>query len=701
MRSFRLIFVLSLLLAVELPAQVASSSFNAEHVRVELLVPGDSLYSSDELNDAGLYFKLEPGWHIYWKNPGDAGEPPHVKWTLPAGITARPIQFPAPKRLPLGPLMDYGYENEVLFPLKLHVADGVKAGPVKLHAKVDWLVCRERCIPGKTELEVQRNVYVGLYDILTPKDITLTQQFFQRDNSKSLPAIPKPFPANHKAVFQPTKEGFRLSVETGQRETTAAFFPEDQDILSNPAQQKLTPTANGIILDLKKDANLTANPAQLKGVLELFGGRAYEITALPGTVAAQAPSQFWLELLRTSGLAFLGGLLLNLMPCVFPVLFLKGLALVHTGHKELHRLRTHGLVYAAGILVSFWALVGVLLGLRAAGATLGWGFQFQSPVFLALMAGLLFFLGLSLAGQFEIGLTLTSAGGSLAAKQGYTGSFFTGVLAVVVATPCTAPFMGAAIGYALSASALVTFAVFTALALGLAAPYVALTLQPAWTRILPKPGAWMEVLRQAISIPIFITVIWLAWVLAQAYGAGVLAALLASFLLLAIAGWFLGRWPAKRWATGAAALIVLGVIALAVLGQRLLVESAGKPGSTNLDSVAAIGWEPWSAEAVSHYQAQGRPVFVDFTAAWCLSCQVNERIALNQPEVQKAFASANVALLRADWTRHDEAITQALTALGRSGVPAYALYVPGETNSRLLPEVLTPGIVINALAKLP
>jgi thiol:disulfide interchange protein DsbD len=345
----------------------------------------------------------------------------------------------------------------------------------------------------------------------------------------------------------------------------------------------------------------------------------------------------------------------------------------------------------------------VLLGLRAAGATLGWGFQFQSPVFLALMAGLLFFLGLSLAGQFEIGLTLTSTGGSLASKHGYTGSFFTGVLAVVVATPCTAPFMGAAIGYALSAPASVTFAVFTALALGLAAPYVALTLHPAWTRVLPKPGAWMEVLRQAVSVPIFITVIWLAWVLDAAYGAGTLAALLASFLLLAVAGWFLGRWPAKRWATVVAVLILLGVVGLAVFGQKLVgdaVQPSGRPAKADLNSVAG-SWEPWSAEAVSRYQAQGRPVFVDFTASWCLSCQVNERVALNRPEVQRAFEDRKVALLRADWTRHDEAITQALTELGRSGVPAYALYALGEKSPRLLPEVLTPGIVTDALSKLP
>jgi thiol:disulfide interchange protein len=385
------------------------------------------------------------------------------------------------------------------------------------------------------------------------------------------------------------------------------------------------------------------------------------------------------------------------MPCVFPVLFLKGLALMQSGNEERHRLRTHGLVYTAGILVSFWVLVAVLLGLRSAGARLGWGFQFQSPVFLSLMAGLLFFLALSLAGQFEIGLSLTSAGGSLAAKQGYTGSFFTGVLAVIVATPCAAPFMGVAIGYALAQPAAVTFAVFTALALGLAAPYVALTLQPAWTRVLPKPGAWMEVLRQAVSVPIFGTVIWLAWVLANAYGAAVLAALLAGFLLIAIAGWFLGRWPAKRWSTAVAAFILVGFVALSAWAPRGL--AASPAGSAS--SVARGEWEPWSTELVSRYLSQGRPVFVDFTASWCLSCQVNERVALTQPEVRKAFADANVALLRADWTQHDDAIAEALANLGRSGVPVYALYVPGEASPRLLPEALTPGIVTDALNKLP
>ena len=470
MRLPRFVFALFLVLAIGLPAWAASSSFDDDHVHVQLVFRKAQLFpGAGDLG--GLYFKLEPGWHVYWKNPGDAGEPPHIHWTLPEGVTAEPLQFTAPKRLPLGPLMDYGYENEALFPFRLVIAKSVKPGTVVLHAKVDWLVCRGSCIPGKADLEITQKI-LATVPVIEPDDGPGAGIW-----KRLAVLLPDALPSGDRVLFQPTKEGFRLTVETGQRELSATFFPEDQDILDNPAPQKITPTTNGLILDLKKDSNLFANPTQLKGVLELSGGRAYEIVALPPGVTAApveqgtagvalsvqqasepkalanqsgpatitAPPLSWTLLLRTSGLAFLGGLLLNLMPCVFPVLFLKGLALVHTGHKELHKLRAHGLVYATGILVSFWALVGVLLGLRAAGATLGWGFQFQSPVFLALMAGLLFFLGLSLAGQFEIGLTLTSAGGALAQKQGYTGSFFTGVLAVVVATPCTAPFMGAAI----------------------------------------------------------------------------------------------------------------------------------------------------------------------------------------------------------------------------------------------------------------
>jgi thiol:disulfide interchange protein DsbD len=695
MRRAAVLFTSIFALALALPALAASSAADAAHLHVELVFPHSQLYPGGS-NQAGLYFKLEPGWHVYWQNAGDSGEPPHIHWTLPEGVTASALQFPAPARLPLGPLMDFGYENEVLFPFSVQVADSVKQGPAILHAKVDWLVCREVCIPGKAELD--ENVQL-LRTAPMPVAVSAADQELWDRLAHNLP---QPLPAADTAVFQQTATGFRLAVSTGQRERKAEFFPEDQDILDNPAPQTVTATPAGLVLDLKKDPNLTANPAQLKGVLELSGGRNYEIAASLGTVAAPppAPNLSLSAFARIVGLAFLGGLLLNLMPCVFPVLFLKGLALVNSGAEERHKLRTHGFVYTIGILVSFWVLVAALLGLRAAGATLGWGFQFQSPIFLFLLAGLFFFLGLSLAGQFEIGLTLTSAGGSLAAKQGYAGSFFTGVLAVVVATPCTAPFMGAAIGYALAQPAAINFAVFTALALGLAAPYVALTLQPAWTRLLPRPGAWMDVLRQAVSLFLFGTVIWLAWVVAEAYGAALLAALLASFLLLAVAGWFLGRWPAKRWAAVVASLIV---IAFAIVAFTAPQELAIAPPAQNSSAGSAprVEWQPWSAEAVQHAVAAGQPVFVDFTANWCLSCQVNERIALGKPDVIEAFKAKNVALFKADWTRQDPAITEALAALGRSGVPVYALYTPGQSDPALLPQVLTPGIVMNALSKLP
>jgi thiol:disulfide interchange protein DsbD len=702
MRRFVFVFALFLVLGAALPAQTAKSYADVAHLHVQLVVPQSTLYPGGP-NSAGLYFKLEPGWHVYWQNAGDSGEPPRINWTLPEGITAGALQFPAPKRLPLGPLMDFGYEDEVLFPFSFDVSKSVRLGPAILDAKAAWLVCREVCIPGKAELSMR--VMLAAAAPASATTSSVDESLWKR----GIGTLPAPLPSSDKANFQPTQTDFRLGVTTGRRETNAVFFPEDQNIIDNPSPQKLSSTKDGLVLELKRDANLQTNPAQLKGILELAGGRNYELTALPGTVAMPpaAAAVSVAQIFRAAGLALLGGMLLNLMPCVFPVLFLKGLSLVQSGSEERHTLRRHGFVYTSGILVSFWLLVAVLLVLRAAGASLGWGFQFQSPVFLMLMAGLLFFMGLALAGQFEIGLSLTGAGGSLLAKQGYAGSFFTGVLAVIVATPCTAPFMGAALGYAIGAPVAVTFAVFTALALGLAAPYVALTLQPAWTRFLPRPGAWMEVLKQAVSVPIFATVIWLAWVVASGYGAELLAALLGSFLLLAISGWFLGRWPARRWATVVAVLIVACMVGLSVYSADALVPSKvvyqiGDVEALNaLPIVRGSNWQPWSADAVQKSLASGQPVFVDFTASWCLSCQVNERVALSRPEVAQAFAAKNVALFRADWTREDPAITQALTDLGRSGVPVYALYSPGQSDPVLLPQVLTPGIVTDAINSLP
>lgn len=713
-------------------ARAASDVAEAPHVRLQLLVPGDSLATGKAGNPAGLFFKLEPGWHIYWSNPGDAGAAPSLRWSLPASLTTSPLGFPAPRLLPLGTLMDYGYEGEVILPFRI-TASAASSTPVVLHAHAEWLVCRDSCLPGRAELEISRTITTA-HPAALPANLRAAEA-----------SLPKSLPPSASVSFVPTATGFRLIITTGKSEAKAHFFPAEQDQIDNPAPQKIKPTPTGCELELKRDAVLTGSPAQLKGVIQLAGGRNYVVVARAGktdaaSASASAPAAAPLSpenavqgspsaapsaqgpqaklpatasqtgsapagqgtqvsLGKALTLAFLGGIILNLMPCVFPVLFLKGLSLVNSGKEDRRSLRLHGAIYTLGILVSLWALAGVLEALRAAGAVLGWGFQFQSPAFVLLLSGLLFLLALSLAGLFEIGLSLTSAGGELANRQGFAGSFFTGILAVVVATPCTAPMMGVAMGFALAASPAVALLVFTALALGLAAPYVALTLQPAWTRFLPRPGAWMELLRQAVSIPLFATVIWLSWVLVGAAGAGIVLPLLGGMLLLAIAGWFWGRWPLKRWAKLVGLAFLLAVILLDLLAPRYF--ATAPQDSAQATAQESDGWQPWSEAAQSAALAAHRPVFVDYTASWCLSCQVNQRVALDRPEVMAAFRAKHVLLLKADWTRRDEAITRSLQSLGRSGVPDYAFYRPGASQPELLPEALTPSIVLAALNSLP
>jgi thiol:disulfide interchange protein DsbD len=475
-------------------------------------------------------------------------------------------------------------------------------------------------------------------------------------------------------------------------------------VIANAAPQPLTPRRDGAVIALKQDENLEKPPQTLSGIVLLADGTSYLVRADEGVIpAAPISASGSANLLRYVGFALVGGILLNLMPCVFPVLFIKALALVQSSTAERRTMRVQGLAYTLGILVSFWIVVAILLALRAGGRGLGWGFQFQSPVFVAMIALLLFFLALSLAGMFEIGLSVTSAGSSLANKHGLAGSFFTGVLAVVVATPCAAPFLGAAIGFALVQPAVVAFAVFTALGIGLALPYLLLAFQPAWTKLLPKPGAWMEVLKQATAVPIFGTVIWLVWVFAQLAGATALIGLLTAFLLLGIAGWVLGRWPAKLPATATAVAILVLAVGSCVYAVRTFPapESvAASASGSHTDHTRT--WQPFTPDVVAQYQAQGRPVFVDFTADWCLSCQVNERVVLERPEVLGKLQDGKIALVRADWTRHDEDIARALATLGRSSVPTYALY-PGTPGApaRVLPEVLTTNTVLDALKALP
>jgi thiol:disulfide interchange protein len=662
----------------------------APHLAVQIAVPPAEIYPGQNFV-AGLYFKLDPGWHVYWINAGDSGEPPRIKWTLPDGISAGAMQFPTPKRLPLGPLMDFGYENEVLFPIPMHVdtAFKPKTGSIALNAKVDWLVCREVCIPGKAVLDIERKALTEAPS--SPSFVDADQQLI----AHFAHTLPQKLPANMQAKFQPSATGFKLTVITGREEKNAQFFPFDQSQVANAAPQSVKPLRSGFVMSLKKDESLQQNPNELHGLVVLADGSAFEVRAAQGAITAtESLSGSLSGLARIAGLAFLGGVILNLMPCVFPVLFIKGLSLLQSSQQERHKLRAHGLVYTSGILISFWIVVALLLILRAGGRELGWGFQFQSPGFIAVMSLFLFFLGLSLAGVFEIGLSMTNKGSSLAAQHGYAGSFFTGVLAVVVATPCTAPLMGAAIGYALSHSAFISFAIFTALAVGLAAPYLLLTFNPSWTKLLPRPGAWMEILKQATSIPIFATVIWLLWVFVQDAGANALVGLLAAFLLLAIAAWILGRWPAKAAATVSAAVVLASAVGLSILSASKLSAVPVQAGEAAKKSV----WEPFSPALVDKYRTEGRPVFVDFTASWCLSCQVNERVILDRLDVQQKLRDGGFALVRADWTNSDEAITQTLNSLGRDGVPTYAIYPASRQEApHVLPEVLTPGIVIDAI----
>ncbi len=662
----------------------------AQHLTAEMTALRPQIAAGGSLT-AGLVLTLEEHWHVYWINAGDSGEPPKITWTLPPGITADPPRFPPPQRLPLGPLMDYGYETQVAFPMQLHAAPNLRPGKVHLDARVSWLVCAAQCLPGKAHLGLDVDVVPG--PLPDPPVVGAL--------GAALASLPRPLPAGMTVVATADARAVGLTMHTGKKEAEAQFYPFDADQIENAAAQGAEPLKDGVRVVLQRATDAAA-PAPLKnlhGLVELAGSQSYDFTVpvSPGTVApasaAVKPTSlgesagFGATLLGELGLAFGGGLLLNLMPCVFPVLFLKGLALVHSSTEEKQRQRLHGLVYTAGILLSFWAVVGVLLALRAGGRSVGWGFQMQSPGFVAVLASLVFFLGLSLAGQFEIGLSLTSAGGGLAQKQGLAGSFFTGVLATVVATPCMGPLLGAAVGFALSQPVGLTFLVFTALALGLALPYLLLTLQPQWTSLLPRPGAWMEILKQFSAVPLFATAIWLAWVYGQLFGNDGLnrvALLLLCFLVLAIAGWALGRWPA-RWGSGIAALVLMA-LALSLPLRPQPVEAAS--------------WQPWSPESLAAARASGQPVFIDFTAAWCLSCKVNEAAVLHSDEIESKLAKGRFKLLKADWTQYDPRITAELAGVHRSGVPTYVIYPAGkDANADVLPELLTRDLVSKAIEK--
>ena len=710
-----LLFLSGLVAATAAPAQLkpvgdgGPGPVKATHLTAEMVSLGPAV-APGGTQVVGLLLTMEEKWHVYWINAGDSGEPPHIKWTLPEGVTAGPMSFPIPDKLPLGPFMDFGYEDTVAFPVTVSVASTVKPGPIHLDAAVDWLVCAQVCIPGKAHLGIDLTVAAGATPVAQEPRIGAL--------GTAMNLIPKPLPAGAKFSVMGGKTDFVMTLTDGKREKNGEFYPFDKDptdLIVNAQDQPIEPLSNGVRIRVRRSPDLTALPSTIHGVFKLNDDTAYDVSApvVPGEAPIAAGrsntggrSSADVTVLGAVGLAFLGGIILNLMPCVFPVLFLKGLALVQGSGQERGHLRRHGIVYTLGILVSFWAIVAVLLILRATGSQAGWGFQLQSPTFIAILASFLFFFAMSLAGQFDLGLSLTSVGGDLAQKQGYAGSFFTGVLATVVATPCTAPLMGAAIGFALAQPAWITFAVFTALALGLALPYMLLSANPAWVRLLPRPGAWMETLKQFTAVPLFGTAIWLAWVYGRLYAGGEigedvdhLVLLLWCFLVLAIAGWVLGKWPAK-WTSGIVAVVLI-VCGLAIPLSQGKASTSPPPttGQTGPAQGNNLVWQPYSTATLDAAKAAGHPVFIDFTAAWCLSCQFNERAVLKSTEVISALRSHNVTLIKADWTKYDPEITQQLASVGRSGVPTYVIYPEQGGDADILPELLTKDAVLAAIKK--
>ena len=689
------------LLFASLPDHAVTQTAKIPHGTVELIPAVNSIQPGATFR-VGFLFKLEPGWHIYWKNPGDSGQPPRLQWQLADGLTAGEIEWPVPKRLPVGPLMDYGYEDEVLLPVSIQAPVTLPSAPQELKVNMRVLVCRETCIPGKAALSLNLPVRKG-----PAQTVKENQEFF----AKSERGQPKQSPPSWKISAQQSSSSVNLTLEGVPNGTKFNFFPAHPGVIENAAPQQVNTTANGSEIVLKKSADASGRPSSLEGLLvvgQSGGNEAYSISPqlsppaatpsgqgkIPGAAAASSPG-----LLAVLLLAFGGGLILNLMPCVFPVLSIKVLSLLEHAAGERKLIRLSSVAYTVGVIISFWILVALLLGLRGAGRSLGWGFQLQSPGFVAFLICLLFVLGLSLLGTFEIGASAMNLGSGLTGSSKYSNSFFTGVLATVVATPCTAPLMGVAVGYALSQSALICLLVFTAMALGLAAPFLLLAFFPHLSKLLPRPGAWMETLKQVMAFPVFLTVIWLLWVVGQQVGINQLIGILATLLLLSVAAWVAGRWPmnTKTKILAAALGIVITIFCSAVL----------RPVNANSLSSAAsqsggLKWEAFTPEKVASYRSAGKPVLIDFTAAWCLTCQVNDRVVFHSPQVEKRLNQSDIALLRADWTSYDPTITAWLAKFGRSGIPFYVIYgaQPNSAPVTLPDGILTPSAFLQTLSSL-
>lgn len=658
----------------------------------------------------GIRQELAPHWHTYWINPGDSGMATQARWTLPPDWEAGTLRWPAPRRIDVGPVVNHGYEDRSTLLVDITVPRHASVGQtVPIRLDLSWLVCQDTCIPQQATLSVP--VTVGPRAI----PIAANQAALQEAGQQLPQPVNPPLRALH------ADQG--ILVELPGRPApgiTAQFFAEVWGVVRHDARP-VTHQEEGRWWLLVPHGEAARRPGEpLAGVLRM-GDTGFAVsTALQAAPAAWASRLPWSRteagaaggatsnaekgeegwtLLLALGLAWLGGLALNLMPCVFPVLSIKALSLLqHPERTRRERLQL-ALAYTAGVVISFLALATLLLVLQATGHEAGWGFQFQNPHFVLLLSALLFVVGLNLLGVFEVGQRLTGVGSKLASRSGMVGSFFTGVLATVVATPCTAPFMAGAIGYALSQPPLVVWGVFAALGLGLATPYVLLSSWPALQRRLPRPGVWMLHVKQLLAFPMFASAVWLVWVLAQQTGPDGVAVALGSLVVTGLAAWVWGLTQLSRpsWARQGRWLATVLVMTTAATAWQSLA-AVTVPAASNQPGTH-VTWEPFATERLEALRSAGQPVFVNFTAAWCITCLLNERTALSTDPVQSAFHAHGVTYLKGDWTQQDPEITRVLQQHGRSGVPLY-LYFPGERHSPpiVLPQLLTPGIVIDVIA---
>jgi len=693
---------------------VPSAVVSTPQLRIELVAHAPQGVQAGQPVWVGLQLTHQPEWHTYWRNPGDSGLPTQMELNLPPGITAGEVQWPLPNKLKAGNLTNYGFEKTVLLAVPLSVTQAFKPNAsqtLDLQVHANWLVCRLECIPQEGDFALRIPVNSSFAPHASAFDALQAQQPQSLPNAKTTASF-----ESQRLVLQIRDLPASLH---GQM---LVVFPNTPELVESATEQHPRASQSwqdGLWTVQLPLSNLRLNDPKQVGFLLTTGVGAArqgfevlapvtqawpavsELPAVTTTAVAPTPSDegavgFVLALLG----AFVGGLILNLMPCVLPVLAIKLLGFAQ--HSRAHRAhRVAGLAYTTGVVLSFLALGAGVLALRAAGEQLGWGFQLQSPVVVSVLAAFFTLIALNLFGLFEFGQILPSRVASFQYKHPVMDAALSGVLAVAVASPCTAPFMGASLGLAMALPAWQALSIFMAMGLGLAAPYLLASFVPAVARVLPHPGPWMVTLRQLLAFPMLATVVWLLWVLGQQTSLDVAMFGLGGLLLLAAFIWSLKQHtPAAR---GLAWLIATALAWGALNFAEELKAPASIPtansASANTSSTPNM-WQPWSEAAVAQSLAQGRPVFVDFTAAWCVTCQINKKSTLSNSDVLADLAAHQVTLMRADWTRRDPAITAALTALGRSGVPVYVLYAPGKA-PLVLSELLSVSKMKEALATLP